>query len=215
MCSACSGDYTGGFEDPVDWGSGPDEDCFAAWRLPAESRRPSDPYAPGFAEANGVFTPHAVVTRIDEDTNRHDWEVLVSETQIIEVHNFGAVRGKDAEQTADKTAEMAEASEQSEAGRAKYYRTPGGPCAAVNRRPSISCPRLKRSPRPSLLGTSGCRRRAFEVPGVNAFIRRLWGAIRNQSSRSVRRALHYSVETPFETEGKLDKSGPAGGGGKV
>lgn len=172
MCSGCSGDYTGGFEDTGELGSDPDEDCFAAWRLPAERSRPREHHAPGFTGANGMFTPHTTVARIGEDTRRQSWEVLVSATQIVEVHSFEAPRDEDGKRGAREMAEIAEAGDSPRRAVPNIIGR-GGRAEGMNQSPEISCAQRERSPR-------GRWRKAFAVPGVKRLFRGIWAAIRTQ-----------------------------------
>ena len=175
MCSGCPGDYTGGFEDADDSNDGSE-----SWGLAARSR-PVDDGARDFTRVNDVLPAGVASTGISKETARHCWEVLVTDTCIVEVHRFGAARAEERQQAPGKMAEMAEVRNQSEPRSAKYYRTRGGRAEAMSHGQAVSCAGRERLPR-------GHWRKTFAMSEVKAFIGRMRDAIRKQYRRSARHA---------------------------
>ena len=94
MCSGCSGDYAGGFEelgDPVDKASSSDGP--AGWDRPKEEdeNRPSAERVRGFEDSPSAQWSSRrtnLLGSIDEK-GAENYEILVSATHIVEIRVFG------------------------------------------------------------------------------------------------------------------------------
>ena len=99
MCSGCAGDYPGDFEDSDESPAGSVENGAAAWRGggpgPVESRLSAEGAASFEAKPNWEARsearsklaghPHSKFEGAGEGGDGEDCEILVSETQIVEI----------------------------------------------------------------------------------------------------------------------------------
>jgi hypothetical protein len=93
MCSGCSGDYAGGFEelgDPVNKGSSSDRQ--AGWDRPKEDgNRLSAERVRGFEDSQSAqWSPQGTnLLGPIRENGAESCEILVSATQIVEIRVFG------------------------------------------------------------------------------------------------------------------------------
>jgi hypothetical protein len=91
MCSGCSGDYAGGFEelgDPVNKASSSDGP--AGWDRPKEDgNRRSAETVRGFEDSTSASPQRSNLLGPIRENGAESCEILVSATQILEIRVFG------------------------------------------------------------------------------------------------------------------------------
>lgn len=128
MCSGCSGDYAGEFDDSgessPDWG----EDNRPAWNCgePQEqgSRRNSREARDFGGGSNSKRDPQsAIVSGLGEEGAADVWEILVSGARITEIRVIAANGGRISELAQTGTVKTPLAAKHSTPSSAKYYQT--------------------------------------------------------------------------------------------
>ena len=128
MCSGCSGDYDGEFDDSgessPDWG----EDNRPAWNCgePQEQGNPRNSRETRGLESgsNSKRDPQsAIVSGLGEDGAADVWEILVSGARITEIRVMAANGGRISELAQTGTAKTPIAAKHSTPSSARYYQT--------------------------------------------------------------------------------------------
>jgi hypothetical protein len=144
VCSACSGDYDGDFEEPAQPEADSGDGDHAAWTC-------GDPEAGGNwlgTEGAGSFE-----SALDSESNSHPaslprskpentgdiCEILVSATRIVEIRIVTANSEGIRELRDAGTPETLAASKHAKAASAKYYKTRGSVAEGASDRPQLPC----------------------------------------------------------------------------
>jgi hypothetical protein len=127
MCSGCSGDYAGEFDDPGEPTPDLDEDDRLARNCGACREQGNQPSTRNKRAFEGGTTNRYAqgesVAWPDDQSAADFCEILVSGTRIREIRVIEADGGEIEQLAAIKAAERPEALRHSTAGSAKYYRT--------------------------------------------------------------------------------------------
>jgi hypothetical protein len=132
MCSGCSGDYAGGFEDSAEPPSERTGDRpRRRWNEPAAYReslghpggRGADDEPNAGCELNLQAASQADGVRPEDNGAGATWEILVSATRIVEIRIIEAKSAEISKIRRPGDGEMRAAREHSRAASAKYYRT--------------------------------------------------------------------------------------------
>ncbi len=122
MCSGCSGDYTGGFDDSGEFDTGSDGENLA----PANQRRAINSWWRRNWEDDRhsqIDTRSAGLQPVRAEGAERGWEVLVSATRIVEIHSSRSI-GDETENWRDaERGSGATAAYHSNAESAKYYQS--------------------------------------------------------------------------------------------
>jgi hypothetical protein len=144
VCSGCSGDYAGDFEQPGepadDSGDG---DC-PAWTCgdaDADGNRPGVEGAVSFeAKANSEWNPQsASLPGSKHESAGEVCEILVSATRIVEIRVIAANCEEIREFRDAEATEMPAAHQHSKALSARYYQTREGPAESASDRLQVPC----------------------------------------------------------------------------
>jgi hypothetical protein len=161
MCSGCSGDYTGDFDDPSEAAAeppgnllprNPEEPAVHTYRRGAGGRSGFEAGPEAERDSEGVSRPASPFGGVPARGKSVEdaCEILVSATRIVEIRVIEANSAEISRVERREASEMTSPGEHLTAGSAKYYRTRrgGAECAAdgVQRR---------------LSGVSACIVRAF------------------------------------------------------
>jgi hypothetical protein len=93
VCSGCSGDYTGGFDDSGELDIGNSEDLPTRYRGETLNDPASRSAERSFGDPRSqIEAQPARQPQARAEAAEPAWEVLVSETRIVEVHVFGGIR---------------------------------------------------------------------------------------------------------------------------
>src|SRR5690349_16624309 len=127
MCSGCSGEYAGGFDDPGERAADGDGANSLAWNWgepdkqgsqpPSEETRGFEPKMPSRGER------HAIARGSSGESSPDVWEILVSGTQILEIRVIAANGCELKELRGAGTNAKPPACQQSASVSAKYYKT--------------------------------------------------------------------------------------------
>jgi hypothetical protein len=127
MCSGCSGDYAGEFDDSGEPTPDLNEDARLAWNCGASgeqgnqgSTRKTRAFEGGTTKQ---YAPGESVTWPGDQSAAEFCEILVSGTRILEIRVIESNGGEIEQLATIKTAEWPAALRHSPAGSAKYYRT--------------------------------------------------------------------------------------------
>ena len=121
MCSGCSGSYAGEFDDPGEASANAEEA-----KSPASASPGGDEQRSEVEEANlpaGGDDQPATARRCQDESGAEVWEVLVSETRIIEIRTVAARDCELKEWAGTGAKKRSAAGQQSTAASAKYYQT--------------------------------------------------------------------------------------------
>lgn len=143
MCSGCSGDYAGDFEDPDEvpddsgggrraWGRGEpeaDEDRLRTQGASSFEARPNAELDSQLASSPGS----------KDESAGEIYEIMVSATRIVEIRIIRANSGEIKEFRDAKAAEVPAGHKHSQASSAKYYRTRGGCTEGASDGVEMSC----------------------------------------------------------------------------
>jgi hypothetical protein len=143
VCSACSGDYAGDFEnygEPAD-DSGGGQRSWACGEPEANENRFRTEGAGGFeANANSEWEAQSASPPGAKDGCAGEiYEIMVSATRIVEIRVIEANSEEIKEFRDAQPAEMRAAYKHSKAESAKYYQTRGGCAQRANDRIQVPC----------------------------------------------------------------------------
>jgi hypothetical protein len=143
VCSACSGDYAGDFEnygEPAD-DSGGGPPSWACGDPEANENRFRTEGAGGFeANANSEWDSQLASPAGSKDESAGEiYEIMVSATRIVEIRVIRANCEEIKEFRGAPVAEMRAARKHAKTGSAKYYRTRGGCAQRANDRVQVPC----------------------------------------------------------------------------
>lgn len=167
MCSGCSGSYSGDYDDSGEPTPDLEDDAGVAWNC-GEPKEHGNPQSTRKAAAfkggsSNQYPQRKSISPEGGQSAAEFWEILVSETRIVEIHVIEANSGEVDRMASSETARRPAVHRHSRVARAKYYRT-----RPIEAGSSAVGPKRSRS-RWAALATTGFRewlrwaRRAFAL----------------------------------------------------